>query len=81
MENNPHVRFDNAMSLIRQARDVLCEFREHIRKIDKLFTKTVLKVGDSCTPSLRAKCRKQLAKALPDRPDWREMAKELEGRS
>jgi hypothetical protein len=81
IEDIPQRHFEEAISLINQARDVLCSFRAYTREIDKLFTEKVLRAGDPWTPSLQAKFRKQMAKALPDRPDWREMAKELEERS
>jgi len=78
MEDIPQHQYSKALSLINQARDVLCDFRVYIRELNKLFADKVLCAGDPWTPSLQSKWRKQLAKALPDRPDWREMAKKLE---
>jgi hypothetical protein len=81
LEDIPRQHYEEALNLVRQAKDVLCEFRKLTREADRLFVENVVKSGDPWTPSLQAKWRKKLAESLPDRPDWRELAKELEGRS
>lgn len=80
LDDIPQRHFDDAISLVFQIKDVFSEYQLSIRKVNKLFIDHVFNAGDPWTPSLQTKWHKMLAKSLPDRPDWRKMAEELEAR-
>lgn len=79
LEDIPQQHYEEALSLIEQAREELWDFNGFIQDLQKLFAINILKNGDPWTPNTKTKWRKNLAKQLPERPDWRALAREIEG--
>ncbi len=78
LEDIPQSHYMEALNLVEQMESILYEFRLCIIDLKRMFADKVLRAGDPWTPTIKTKWRKELAKTLPDRPEWREMAKELE---
>jgi hypothetical protein len=78
IEDIPYQYFEEALNLIEQADNEICDFAFFIRDLEQKFAVNVLRNGDPWTSNTKGKWRKKLAQQFPERPDWRALAKEIE---
>jgi len=78
IEDIPQHHLAEALNVVEQAEKEIIAFRHFIDNMKASFADKVLRGGDPWTPSLQKKLVRRQAKTLPDRPDWRALAEEVE---
>ncbi|MEW8252371.1 MAG: hypothetical protein AB2660_15295 [Candidatus Thiodiazotropha sp.] len=77
IEDIPRVWFDEALSIINQAKEEAKEFYWFHKDLLGMFAEKVIRDGIPWVPSLRKKWCKKMGKDLPDRPNWQALAEEI----